>query len=62
MLVLLASISLPKERLLVAYDDPLGVTAAFNRNLLLRINRELGASIDLMDFRTALAFEWRRAA
>jgi uncharacterized SAM-dependent methyltransferase len=23
------------------YDDPLGVTAAFNRNLLVRINREL---------------------
>jgi dimethylhistidine N-methyltransferase len=38
------------ERLLVAYDDPLGVTAAFNRNLLLRINRELDASIDLDGF------------
>jgi L-histidine N-alpha-methyltransferase len=38
------------ERLLVAYDDPLGVTAAFNRNLLLRMNRELGASIDLDEF------------
>jgi len=40
----------PRERLLVAYDDPLGVTAAFNRNLLLRINRELDASIDLDGF------------
>ena len=40
----------PAERLLVAYDDPLGVTAAFNRNLLLRMNRELGASIDLDAF------------
>ena len=40
----------PTERLLVAYDDPLGVTAAFNRNLLLRMNRELGASIDLDAF------------
>ena len=38
------------ERLLVAYDDPLGVTAAFNRNLLLRMNRDLGASIDLDEF------------
>jgi dimethylhistidine N-methyltransferase len=38
------------ERLLVAYDDPLGVTAAFNRNLLLRMNRDLGASIDLDGF------------
>jgi L-histidine N-alpha-methyltransferase len=33
-----------------AYDDPLGVTAAFNRNLLLRMNRELGASFDLAKF------------
>lgn len=32
--------------LLLAYDDPLGVTAAFNRNLLVRMNRELGATID----------------
>ena len=31
----------------VAYDDPLGVTAAFNRNLLVRMNRELGADFDL---------------
>jgi dimethylhistidine N-methyltransferase len=38
------------DRLLAAYDDPLGVTAAFNRNLLVRINRELGASIDLDGF------------
>lgn len=40
----------PAERLLLAYDDPLGVTAAFNKNLLLRINRELGADIDLDAF------------
>jgi L-histidine Nalpha-methyltransferase len=40
----------PADRLLAAYDDPLGVTAAFNRNLLVRINRELGASIDLDGF------------
>lgn len=32
----------PEADLLLAYDDPLGVTAAFNRNLLVRINRELG--------------------
>ena len=30
-----------------AYDDALGVTAAFNRNLLVRMNRELGANFDL---------------
>lgn len=33
-----------------AYDDPKGVTAAFNLNLLKRINRELGADFDLDKF------------
>ncbi len=41
----------PERDLLLAYDDPLGVTAAFNRNLLQRINTELGASFDLATFR-----------
>ena len=36
--------------LLLAYDDPLGVTAAFNRNLLVRINRELGGNFDVGQF------------
>jgi L-histidine Nalpha-methyltransferase len=36
---------------LLAYDDPAGVTAAFNLNLLARINRELGADFDLGNFR-----------
>jgi dimethylhistidine N-methyltransferase len=40
----------PERDLLLAYDDPLGVTAAFNRNLLVRLNRELGADIDLASF------------
>ena len=40
----------PEADLLLAYDDPLGVTAAFNRNLLVRINRELGADFDLSAF------------
>ncbi|MHA7773484.1 L-histidine N(alpha)-methyltransferase [Roseibium sp. M-1] len=33
-----------------AYDDPAGITAAFNQNLLQRINRELGAEFDLASF------------
>jgi L-histidine Nalpha-methyltransferase len=41
----------PLPQLLRAYDDPLGVTAAFNLNLLARINRELGANFDLAEFR-----------
>ena len=43
----------PERDLLLAYDDPLGVTAAFNRNLLVRINRELDGDIDLAGFRHA---------
>jgi L-histidine N-alpha-methyltransferase len=39
-----------KEILEPAYDDALGVTAAFNRNVLLRINRELGGTFDLATF------------
>ena len=41
----------PLPQLLAAYDDPIGVTAAFNLNLLARINRELGADFDLTAFR-----------
>jgi L-histidine Nalpha-methyltransferase len=39
------------EDQLLAYDDPAGVTAAFNLNLLGRINRELGANFELAHFR-----------
>ncbi|MCV2490526.1 L-histidine N(alpha)-methyltransferase [Geodermatophilus sp. YIM 151500] len=38
------------DRLLAAYDDAAGVTAAFNRNVLAVLNRELGASFDLALF------------
>lgn len=37
--------------LLAAYDDSEGVTAAFNRNILARLNREMGANFDLARFR-----------
>jgi L-histidine N-alpha-methyltransferase len=36
---------------ILAYDDPAGVTAAFNLNILGRINRELGANFNLASFR-----------
>jgi dimethylhistidine N-methyltransferase len=39
-----------EAELLLAYDDPLGVTAAFNKNLLARINNELGGTFDLTAF------------
>src|SRR5262249_44270781 len=40
----------PIPQLLDAYDDALGVTAAFNRNLLVRVNRELGGNFRLSEF------------
>ncbi len=40
----------PTEQLLSAYADPIGLTAAFNLNLLARLNRELGADFDLSQF------------
>lgn len=50
---LLIGVDLKKEtaRLDAAYNDSRGVTAAFNLNLLARINRELGADFDLGAFR-----------
>jgi L-histidine N-alpha-methyltransferase len=41
----------PVSQLIAAYDDPLGITAAFNLNLLARINRELDADFALPQFR-----------
>jgi L-histidine Nalpha-methyltransferase len=41
----------PVDDLMRAYDDPIGVTAAFNRNLLARINQELDGEFDLAAFR-----------
>jgi L-histidine Nalpha-methyltransferase len=40
----------PSWQLLQAYDDDLGVTAAFNLNLLARVNRELAADFDIRQF------------
>jgi L-histidine N-alpha-methyltransferase len=50
MLLLGADLVKRERDLVLAYDDPLGVTAAFNRNLLVRINRELGGTFDLDAF------------
>lgn len=50
---LLIGVDLVKPREIVepAYDDALGVTAAFNLNLLLHLNRLLGADFDVRDWR-----------
>ncbi len=50
----------PTAQLQLAYDDPLGVTAAFNSNLLVRLNRELGGDFDLERF--AHDARWNPAA
>ena len=49
-LLLGADLVKPEAELLLAYDDPLGVTAAFNKNVLVRMNRELEANFDLKAF------------
>jgi dimethylhistidine N-methyltransferase len=46
----------PIFQLLKAYDDSLGVTAAFNLNLLARVNRELGANFALSNFQHVARF------
>jgi len=49
-LLLGADLEKPQDRLLAAYDDALGITAAFNLNLLVRMNRELGANFVVPQF------------
>lgn len=46
-----------EDALLAAYDDPLGVTAAFNRNLLVRLNRELRADFAVPRFSHAARWD-----
>jgi L-histidine N-alpha-methyltransferase len=50
-LLLATDLVKPESLLIPAYDDAAGVTAAFNRNVLARINRELGGTFDLSAFR-----------
>jgi L-histidine Nalpha-methyltransferase len=49
-----------REVLVRAYDDGAGVTAAFNKNILLHINRQLGSSFDPARFRHVAL--WNEAA
>ena len=46
-----------RKRLVDAYDDALGVTAAFNLNVLTRLNRELAADFDVSKFRHLAVFD-----
>ena len=49
-LLLGADLKKSRATLEAAYDDALGLTAAFSRNLLLRINRDLNADFDVKQF------------
>ena len=60
---LLLGADLKKDRSILeaAYNDSLGVTAAFSRNLLARINRELGADFDLRAFKHCAVYNQERS-
>ena len=57
LLLLGADLRKAKSILEPAYDDALGVTASFNRNLLQRINRELGGDFDLRAFEHRASYD-----
>ena len=60
---LLVGFDLLKDRNIIeaAYNDTAGVTAAFNKNLLVRINRELGGTFNLDDFEHTAPFVEKHA-
>jgi L-histidine N-alpha-methyltransferase len=60
-LLLGADLVKPREQLILAYDDPIGVTAAFNLNLLARINRELAGEFVLSRFVHEARFDERHS-
>ena len=55
-LLLGADLIKPEAQLIAAYDDPIGVTAAFDLNILGRLNRELGADFALDRFKHRARF------
>lgn len=61
-LVLGADLLKPVPQLLAAYDDPLGVTASFNLNILGHVNRVLGGDFDLSKFRHAARYNGEQRA
>jgi uncharacterized SAM-dependent methyltransferase len=58
---MLVGVDLKKDEAVLhaAYNDARGVTAAFNLNLLSRINRDLGADFDLAAFRHLAFYDSR---
>jgi dimethylhistidine N-methyltransferase len=56
-LLLATDLKKPVSTMLLAYDDLSGVTAAFNKNLLARINRELGGDFELGKFKHVVRYD-----
>jgi L-histidine Nalpha-methyltransferase len=56
-LLLSTDLEKPIAQLRLAYNDPAGVTAAFNKNLLARINRELDGDFDLAGFEHMVRYD-----
>ncbi|MGH9740010.1 MAG: L-histidine N(alpha)-methyltransferase [Candidatus Acidiferrales bacterium] len=56
-LLLATDLEKPVSMLKLAYDDPPGVTAAFNKNILARINRELDGEFDLNEFEHVVRYD-----
>ena len=56
--LMLIGVDLQKNRdtILKAYDDEAGVTSEFNKNILIRINRELGGNFNLNEFEHAVTY------
>jgi L-histidine N-alpha-methyltransferase len=55
--LLSADLEKDEPRMLAAYDDSLGVTAAFNLNVLTHLNRELGMNFDLSRFEHVVRYD-----
>ncbi len=56
-LLLATDLMKPLPTMVAAYDDGIGVTAAFNLNLLARVNRELQGDFDLSRFKHLILFD-----
>ncbi len=46
-----------RQRMVIAYDDPQGITAAFNKNILSVLNKRLNATFDLDNFKHEATFD-----
>jgi len=57
-----ADLKKDRETLELAYNDPTGVTAAFNKNMLARINREFGGDFNLSAFDHTVRYDEERGA